>query len=232
MKKIGVIGGLGPESTIDYYRLIIDSYRKTQRNENYPEIIIYSLNINEVSDMMEAEQWDKLIDLLANAIKLISRAGADFALIAANTPHVVFDEVNPLSPIPMLSIVEETCKVIKTLDLKKVGLLGTKITMQSGYYQKVFTRYGITIVVPDQDEQKYIHKKIMTELLFGKMLDETRKALLSIVKNMIVKESIQGLILGCTELPLILKKDEFGIPFLNTTKIHAESAVKYCLFET
>jgi len=232
MKKIGIIGGLGPESTIDYYRRIIDSYRKAQINENYPEIIIYSLNINEVSDMMEAEQWDKLIDLLANAIKLISRAGADFALIAANTPHVVFDEVNPLSPIPMLSIVEETCKVIKTLDLKKVGLLGTKITMQSGYYQKVFTRYGITIVVPDQDEQKYIHKKIMTELLFGKMLDETRKALLSIVKNMIVKESIQGLILGCTELPLILKKDEFGIPFLNTTKIHAESAVKYCLSET
>lgn len=232
MKKIGIIGGLGPESTIDYYRCIIDSYRKAQINENYPEIIIYSLNINEVSDMMEAEQWDKLIDLLANAIKLISRAGADFALIAANTPHIVFDKVNPLSPIPMLSIVEETCKVVKTLGLKKVGLLGTKITMQSGYYQKVFTRYGITIVVPDQDEQKYIHKKIMTELLFGKILDETRKALLSIVKNMIAKESIQGLILGCTELPLILKKDEFGIPFLNTTKIHAESAVRYCLSET
>lgn len=232
MKKIGIIGGLGPESTIDYYRRIIDSYRKAQINENYPEIIIYSLNINEVSDMMEAEQWDKLIDLLANAIKLISRAGADFALIAANTPHIVFDEVNPLSPIPMLSIVEETYKVVKTLGLKKVGLLGTKITMQSDYYQKVFTRYGITIVVPDQDEQKYIHKKIMTELLFGKTLDETRKALLSIVKNMVVKESIQGLILGCTELPLILKKDEFGIHFLNTTKIHTESAVKYCLSET
>ncbi|MEA3431514.1 MAG: aspartate/glutamate racemase family protein [candidate division WOR-3 bacterium] len=148
MKKIGIIGGLGPESTIDYYRLIIDSSQKAQINENYPEMIIYSLNINEVSDMMEAEQWDKLIDLLANAIKLISKAEADFAVIAANTPHIVFDEVKTLSPIPMLSIVEETCKVIKTLDLKKVGL------------------------------------------------------------------------------------DEFGIPFLNTSKIHAESAVKYCLSET
>jgi aspartate racemase len=104
--------------------------------------------------------------------------------------------------------------------------------MQSSYYQNVFSRYGISIIVPDQDDQSYIHKVIMTELVYGKILDETRKALPLIAQKMIEKDSIEGLILGCTELPLILTKDEFGIPFLNTTKIHAESAVRYCLSET
>ncbi len=229
MKKIGIIGGLGPESTIDYYRLILDLYRKEKTEKEGPEIIIYSLNFNKVFRIMETMRWDKLKDLLVDAVKSISKAGADFALIASNTPHIVFEQVKALSPIPMLSIVEETCKVIECLSLKKVGLFGTQITMQSDYYQKVFERYSITIAVPKKHEQEYIHKKITTELLFGKILEETRKGLLSIVEKMIERNSIQGLILGCTEIPLILTKDDFGITFFNTSKIHAESAVKYCL---
>lgn len=232
MKKIGIVGGLGPESTIDYYRLIIHTYRKKHTEKGIPEIIIYSVNMNETFRIMENEQWDKLIDLLVCALKSISKAGADFALIASNTPHIVFKQVNALSPIPILSIVEETCKVVKSLGLKKVGLFGTKITMQSGYYQNVFSKHGISIIFPDQGGQNYIHKVIMAELVYGKILDETQKALLLIVQKMIKKDSIQGLILGCTEIPLILSKDDFGIPFLNTTKIHAESAVRYCLSET
>ncbi len=228
MKKIGIIGGLGPEATIDYYRIIIDSYRKRQ-NGNHPEIIIYSVNMHEFCFKTKHEEYDKVIGWLVNAVKSLHKAGADFVLISANTPHIVFDEVKALSPIPMLSIVEETCNVAEKMGLKKVGLMGTKTTMSADFYQKVFSKKGISIVVPDEHEQDYIDEKLFTEIAFSKIVEETRQGLLSIVKRMTENKSIQGMILGCTELPLILAKDEFGIPFLNTTKIHAESAVDYCL---
>ncbi|UCG91787.1 MAG: amino acid racemase [candidate division WOR-3 bacterium] len=228
MKKIGIIGGLGPEATIDYYRNIIESYRK-KRNENFPEIIIYSLNMKDFFDILKNKERDEIINWLSKAVKSLQNAGADFAIIASNTPHFVFDEVKALSPIPMLSIVEETCKKVENLGLKKLGLLGTKFTMSSDFYQKVFTKHNISIVVPNEQEQKYIQKKLWTEIIFNKIVEETRQELLKIVKRMIDSASIQGVILGCTELPLILTKDEFGIPFLNTTRIHVESAVSYCL---
>lgn len=228
MKKIGIVGGLGPEATIDYYRIIIELYRKKQ-NGNFPEIIIYSLNMKEFFDILKNKERNEIIDWLNKAVKSLQNAGADFAIIASNTPHFVFDEVKALSPIPMLSIVEETYKVVEKLDLKKVGLLGTKFTMSSDFYQKVFAKRDILIVVPNEQEQKYIQEKLWTEIMFNKIIEETRQELLKIVKRMIDSASIQGLIVGCTELPLILTKDEFGIPFLNTTRIHAESVVRYCL---
>ncbi len=228
MKRIGIIGGLGPEATIDYYRSIIELYRKRQ-NGNHPEIIIYSLNMHEFCDKTKYKELDKTISWLADAIKSLHKAGADFGFIASNTPHIVFDEVKALSPIPLLSIVEETCRVVESRKLKKVGLLGTKTTMSSDFYQKVFSKKGISIIVPDEQDQDYINEKLFTEIMFNKINEETRQGLLTIVKRMVDETSIQGIILGCTELPLILTKDEFGIPFLNTTKIHVESAVNYCL---
>lgn len=228
MKKIGIIGGLGPEATIDYYRIIIESYR-AKHDGNFPEILIYSLNMKELAQMLKNGEPDKQVQWLVYAVKMLHQAGADFALISSNTPHMVFNEVRDLAPIPMLSIVEETCRVVEELGLEKVGLLGTKITMSAYFFQKVFARRKITIVVPLEQEQKYIHKKLMTEIIFNKIVEETRLELLKIIKRMIDTDSIQGVILGCTELPLILTKEEFGIPFLNTTKIHAESAVRFCL---
>ena len=131
----------------------------------------------------------------------------------------------------MLSIVEETLTAVEEQGLKKVGLMGTKFTMQSDFYQKTFSTKGIEIVVPNEDEQQYIHTKLEKEIGLGQIVEETRQGLLKIVKRMIDNAAIEGLILGCTELPLILTKEEFGIPFLNTTKIHAESAVRYSLSE-
>jgi len=228
MKKIGIIGGLGPEATIDYYRIIIELYREKQ-NGNFPEVIIHSLSMNEFSDMLKKKEQNKIISWLTNAVKSLQSAGADFAIIASNTPHFVFDEVKALSPIPLLSIVEETCKKALNLGLKKIGLMGTKITMNTDFYQKVFSKEGISIVVPNGQEQNYIQQKLWTEIMFNKIIEDTRQELLKIVKRMIDSASIQGMIVGCTELPLILTKDEFGIPFLNTTRIHVESAVRYCL---
>ena len=229
LKKIGIIGGLGPEATIDYYRIIIESYREKTKG-GFPAIIINSLDMSEFSCMMmKARELDKTTKWLANAVTSLHRAGADFALIASNTPHIMFNEVKALSSIPMLSIVEETCNVADKLGLKKIGLLGTKITMSADFYQKVFSKKNISIVVPSKQEQDYIHKKLVTEIIFNKILEQTHTEFLTIIKNMIDRAQIQGVVLGCTELPLILTKDEFGIPFLNTTKIHAESAVRYCL---
>lgn len=226
MKKIGIVGGLGPEATLDYYRIIIDTFERRQKGM-YPVVIIYSLNITEFPHV--DKERDKLIHWLINAVNSLYKAGADFGLIAAGTPHVVFDDVKALSPIPLLSIVEATCTVAERLKLRKVALLGTKITMSRDFFQKVFSEKGISLVVPTKQEQNYINTKLFTEIMFNTIVEDTRQGLLKIVKRMRDHESIEGVILGCTELPLILTKDEYGIPFLNTTRIHAESAVDYCL---
>ena len=231
MKRIGIVGGLGPEPTIEYYRTIIDTTRERRDTKDTPEIIIVSLNLQDFIQMMESGQKAIIIGWLVQAIQDLRGAGADFAIIAASTPHMFFDEVASLSPIPLLSVVEETCNLITKAGLKRIGLFGTKFTMQSDFYQRVFSKSHISVFVPPQEDQLFIHGKLIEELQFGHIIDETRKELLLIVKKMINTHSIQGLILGCTELPLILPKEGLGIPFFNTTKIHAESAVQYFLFD-
>lgn len=238
MKKIGILGGLGPESTLKYYRLIIDLCRERGLGGNYPEIIIYSLNFKECHDLMESGRQREYVAKLVGGIQSLHRAGGDFALIASNTPHIFFDELKARSPIPLLSIVEATCDAVANLPwhvtgqgrgLERVGLFGTRFTMQADFYQKVFRRRNISVVVPEEEEQAYINDKIFDELVLGKVVDETKRGLLEIVGKMIERESIEGLILGCTELSLILPQDELGIPFFDTTKVHAQSALDYSL---
>jgi aspartate racemase len=229
MKKIGIIGGIGPESTIDYYKLIIGAFHENKGGWGYPEIIIYSANLSGLMSILEAGDWENLIGWLLEKVAALHRAGAEFAVIGSNTPHIVFDQVSARSPIPLLSIIEETRKNAHKRGLKKLGLLGTKFTMESDFFKKPFGDNGMTIVVPEKEEQELIHHRLFSEIELGIIKDSTRNELLSIVKNMIDRHSIDGLILGCTELPLILDKDEYGIPFLNTTAIHAESIVNYCL---
>lgn len=227
MKRIGIIGGLGPESTIDYYKGIINIFR--QRNLAAPEIIIYSANVNRLLELAEAREWNKLAEWLVEMVNALHNAGAEFAIIGSNTPHIVFDKVKSKSPIPMLSIVDETCNRASNMKLKKLGLMGTKFTMESDFFQKAFHDAGISIIVPMKDEQQFIHNKIVSEIALGIIKNSTRQELLSVVKRMIDEDSIDGLILGCTELPLILEKDEYDIPFLKTTAIHIDSIVDYCI---
>ena len=166
------------------------------------------------------------------ALESLHQAGADFGLIACNTVHLVFDNVKAKSPIPLLSIVEETCDEVARRGLRKVGLFGSTATMRSDFYQEVFSKRDITIVVPKEKDLAYINEKIFSELVFGAMLDETRNSYLRIAQKMIDQESIQGLILGCTEIPLLLTEvDEgkLGIPLFDTAKIHVQSALRYCL---
>ena len=226
MKTLGIIGGLGPESTIDYYQKIIALYRERTRNGSYPEFIVASVNLRKGLDFMDANDLAGMADYLLQGISKLARAGADFGLISANTPHIVFDDVASKSPIPLISIVEATCAAAKTRNLKRLALFGTAYTMQGTFYAKVFSREGIELFVPERDDQDYIHDKYMNELVPGKFLAETRAGLLDIVDRMKARSDIDGIILAGTELPLILRDpDHNGIPFLNTTKIHVEAAV-------
>ncbi|MEW6348919.1 MAG: amino acid racemase [Thermodesulfobacteriota bacterium] len=229
MKKIGIIGGIGPESTVDYYKLILTAFRDRTSEWNYPEIIIYSANISELMHILEHDDMPGLTEWLVHKVLALHAAGAEFAVIGSNTPHVVFDEVRARSPIPMLSIVEETCTRADELGLKQLGLLGTAFTMKSDFFRKPFREKGMAVVVPDENDQKLIHHRLFSEIELGIIKESTREELLSVVRRMIEAHSIDGIILGCTELPLILTNDEYGVPFLNTTAIHAESMVKYSM---
>jgi len=229
MAKIGMIGGFGPESTLDYYRLLIETYRNKSKDESNPDIIINSMDITTLMRLVANKEWDNLVEWLFNGIKVLEKGGADFGFISANTPHIVFERLNELSPIPLISIVDKTCEYIKKTGIKKVGLLGTKFTMQSEFYKRACNRKDIEIFFPSEKEQDYIQNKLMTEIELGKFIDDTRDGLIDIIKRMTKYNSIEGVILGCTELPLILTKSELGIPFFNTTKIHVESIIKYYL---
>ena len=211
---------------MEYYRGLISGYRQLTSDGSYPSIILNSLDVTKLLAWMNAGQLSEVTDYLVDGLQRLVRAGADFGIIAANTPHIVFDEVQQRSPIPLVSIVEATCAEAERRGMTKVGLLGTRFTMQAHFYQAVFSRKGIELVVPSLDEQNYIHDKYVGELLNDVFLPETRKWLLEIIESMKGRDQIDAAILAGTELPLILNSNEAsGIPLLDTTQIHVHAAV-------
>ena len=229
MKKIGIIGGLGPEATILYYKEMADQY-KIRSGGVDPEIIIYSISLVEFKKYMDEKDLSSAIGLLSRAVDSIVKAGADFVSIAANTPHIVFDEVNRNSKVPIISIVEETAKSADMISKnRKVGLMGTGFTMKSDFYPKSFRKYGLEVFTPDKKDQDYIHEKIFSELTNGVVAEKTKEKFLEIVQSLIETHAVDSLVLGCTELPLIFDQDYFGIHYLDTVKIHVESIINFSL---
>lgn len=227
MKTLGIIGGIAPESTIDYYRTIIALYRARKPDGSYPAIVINSVDLQRVLAAAGAGQLDALTDWLLVELGKLERAGADFAILASNTPHLVFDDLERRASLPLISIVAATCEVAKARSLKRLALFGTRFTMRASVYRDVFSKRDIAVVVPETADQDYIHEKYMSELVAGNFLPETRSGLLAIVDRMAEQAKIDGVILGGTELPLILREpSQNGIPFLNTTRIHCEAAVE------
>jgi aspartate racemase len=230
MKTVGIIGGIGPESTIEYYRQIITSYRQHKRDGSYPSLLINSIDMKKMLDLIGANELEMVTEYLLEEVRKLAQAGANVGALASNTPHLVFDALNRQSPIPLLSIVEATCDAAKLLGQRRLGLFGTRFTMQSRFYADVFNREGMTLVTPSVDEQNYIHDKYMSELVNGIILPETQERLLAIVGRLKDEEEIGGLILGGTELPLVLKEEtEHGIPLLDTTRIHVERIITQLL---
>ena len=230
MTTAGIIGGIGPESTVEYYRLIVSAYLQREGNGNYPRIVINSINMKKMLDLIGDNQFEEVTDYLVGEIQKLASAGADYAVLASNTPHIVFNEINRASPLPMISIVEATCEEAVSKGMERVGLFGTKFTMQGGFYEQIFSEHSITVISPEKKDQDYIHDIYMGELVKGILRDETKNKLLEIAKALKEKDGIQGLILGGTELPLILKEEDAeGIAFLDTTKIHVESLMQRLL---
>ncbi len=228
MKTVGIIGGIGPESTIEYYRSIIASYRERRPDGGYPPIIINSIDLTKMIDFFSAGRSEEAARYLTAEVRRLAGAGADFAVLAANTPHIVFEDVRRDSPVPLLSIVRATRDAAAARGLKRLGLFATRFTMRAGFYQRTFSEAGMALVLPDEAEQDYVHDKYMNELLRNVFLPETRGRLLAIARRLKSDEGIEGLILGGTELPLIQRAadaEAAGVPFLDTTQIHARAAV-------
>ena len=227
MKSIGLIGGLGPESTVDYYRSLIETHRSRYPDADPPSIIINSVNMQHVLRCVRGDRLRDLAAFLVSELQKLTAAGADFALLTANTPHIVFDEVERASPLPLISIVQATADRAHQSGFRRVGLLGTRFTMQATFYHDVFARKQMQIHVPDENDQAYIHERYFKELVNGVFLDETRQELTEIVKRMRDRDGIQAVILGGTELPLLLRGGEAGgVPVLDTTQIHVEAALE------
>jgi aspartate racemase len=225
-KILGIVGGIGPESTIDYYRSLVSTWRQRVPDGSYPRLIINCVDLGIMLRYLNAGELDQLAAEIVAAVERLARAGADVALLAANTPHLVFERVASAVSVPMISIVEETRRAAEARGMKRVALFGTRFTMQAPFYPEIFRRAGIELVTPTAEEQDYIHDKYMNELIPGIFLDETRTRLESIIAALQQRGAIDGLILGGTELPLILKEHSYGgVGVLDTTRIHVESAV-------
>lgn len=229
MKRIGLIGGLGPEATVDYYKEIVNAFKDGGGDLNYPEIIIYSVKMSQFLQLMNEKKYDQVISLLADKLGSLKMAGAEFAAISANTPHMLFDQINERSPLPLISIVDATCKAAIKIGSRRPGLLGTGFTMNGSFFPEVFKRHDIEIIVPEKDDREIINYKLFSEIELGIFKDETRDMLTGIISKMVEKQNIDSVILGCTEFPLILSKENYsGIPVLNTTSIHVKEIVDYC----
>ena len=225
-KLIGIIGGIGPESTIDYYRLFVSIYREHRPEGGYPPLLINSIDLAKALKLVSSNDLAGLAAYLLEEIHRLARAGATHGLLASNTPHIVFDEIEAASPIPLISIVETTCRAAVERKLKRVGLFGTRFTMQGGFYQKVLAREGIEVAIPESSDQKFIHDTYLNELVNGIVRPETRERYIAIARGMKSAQRIEALILGGTELPLLLRGAiDIGVMLLDTAHLHVERAV-------
>lgn len=225
MKKLGLVGGMGPESTIPYYHDIVYGVQEALGQSVFPELSIESVNVFDVLRLCGEEKYDELTDYLMTAINNLAKGGAEFAALSANTPHIVFDRLREKSPIPLISIVEAACEEAKRRKLKKIGLLGTVFTMTGEFFKIPFLKNGIQIIIPSLEEMELINKKISTELELGIIKEETLLSFQQIISRMKDENGIEAIVLGCTELPLLLNDGVSPVPCLDTMQIHINSII-------
>jgi aspartate racemase len=229
-RAVGIVGGIGPESTIAYYRAIVAKFRDRDAGRGFPRIIINSIDAAAMLSLLPAGRYDDLTTLLVREVDGLGDAGADFALIAANTPHIVFADVRERSRVPLISIVEVTRDVAVQQGRRKLGLLGTRFTMDATFYQDAFDGAGIEVIAPQETERDYLHQKYMTDLFSGDIPQSTRDGIVAIVARMMRAENIDGVIVGGTELfPLVDDFKRLGTTVLDTADIHATAAVERLL---
>lgn len=229
MKTIGLLGGMSWESTVIYYKAINESIRDKLGGLHSAKITMCSVDFEELEKLQRQNKWSEIATVLSNSAKLIESGGADFLLMCVNTMHKVASEVESSVSIPLVHIADATGRKLVADDIKKVGLLGTRFTMGESFYkQRIINKFGIDVIVPDIDAQDTIHNIIYNELCLGIIDNKSRQHCLEIVDTL-HKSGAEAIVLGCTELPLLLQQNHTDIPLYNTTAIHAEEAVLLAL---
>jgi aspartate racemase len=228
MKTIGIIGGLTWLSTADYYRLINQQINEKLGGVEAGKIILYSLNFAEIKVLTENNHWDAIAEIMKGIARKLESAGADCILIGANTMHKIADEVQSVIHIPLIHIAEETAKVIESKGMKKVALLGTKYTMQLDFYTKKLSAKGIQTIIPVEEDIAYINNAIYTEMGKGLFLPETKARFIQIIDKL-QRSGVEAVILGCTEIPILIRQEDVDLPVFDTTAIHVDAAVNYVL---
>ena len=228
MKTIGLIGGTSWFSTIDYYRIFNETVNKRLGNNSSAKILLYSVNFDEIVTLTKNNDWEGIGEIMSTAAKNLELAGADCMLLGANTMHIIADKIQSDLSIPLLHIADVVTAEVESKKLKHMLLLGTKYTMQSSFYADKLQSKGIRLTVPDVEEMEIINNSIYNELGKGLILPETKEIYLDII-NKYIGVGVEGVILGCTEIPLLIKQADCTIPLLDTTLIHATAAVEFAL---
>jgi aspartate racemase len=227
-KKIGIIGGMSPESTVEYYQYITRTYTRRFDDYGYPDILIYSVSFQPYVDWPNQDRWDLVAGGLSEAAQQLEKAGADFIIIATNTMHLVFDQVQASVGVPMISLLDAVGDAIQAQGLKTVGLLGTRFTMEQPFYRDALTKRAITVLVPDAADRTLVNRVIYEELTAGEIHAESRAEYVRIIQHLST-QGAQGVILGCTEIPLLVSESDVGLPLFDTTRIHADAALDFAL---
>ncbi len=228
MKTIGLIGGMSWESTAEYYRIINETVRERLGSLHSAKIVMYSVEFAEIERLQRSGQWEELTDLMIDAAQRVERGGADFVLICTNTMHLMAGEVEKNINVPLLHIADATAGVIKERGISRTGLLGTKFTMEKEFYKGKLESHGFEVIIPPKDQREIVHSIIYDELCRGTIKESSKGSYLGIIEEMVVAGA-EGIILGCTEIGLLVRDGDASVPILDTTEIHAKAAVDYAL---
>ena len=226
MKKIGLVGGLGPASTVDYYLGLVEKHRSVHGEDNYPQIVIDSVNMHEVTKAFAGSDYDGVAEIILKSLHSLKNAGAEIAAVTANTVHIAWDCFAGKSPFPLVNIVDVTADYIANQGYKRVLVLGTEFTMKSGLYGKSLSERGITPIVPSGEDIKRISGLFFPNLENGIVVAEDKRKMLAIAGSYIRAEKADALLLGCTELPLMIKDGDVSVPLVNTTEIHIDAVYR------
>jgi len=229
MKTIGLIGGMSWESSLEYYRIINEEVKKKLGGFHSGKIVMYSVEFAEIEKLQHEGDWDKATEFMIDAAQKVEKGGADFLLICTNTMHKMAEEVQQNIDIPLLHMVDVVAEEIQAKGQKKVGLLGTRFTMEQDFYKgRLLKKHEIEAIIPPLDERKSIHSILYNELCLGEIKKASKDKFETIINNLVARGA-EGIILGCTEIPLLVDQEDYEVPLFDTTTIHAKAAVKYAI---
>ena len=229
MKTIGLIGGMSWESSIEYYRIINETAKAKLGGLHSAKSMMYSVDFAEIEILQHQGKWAEAAEMLIDAARNLENGGADFIVLCTNTMHKVAEDIQATVKIPLLHIADATAQLVKDSGIQKIGLLGTRFTMEEEFYKgRLSQKYGLSVIVPNAQEREIVHRVIYDELVVGNIQEHSKEQYIGIIEQM-VSQGAEGVILGCTEIGLLVHQEDSRVPLFDTTRIHAEAAVEYAL---